>query len=101
MKFRVQFQKDAAKELERLRSVDRSAILEDADRLLGSNPSLESQSKVKKLRQPAPAEFRLRVGDYRIYYKVDVDCVTVLKVLHKADSAEYLEGYGNDDEGNR
>lgn len=41
---------------------------------------------------------RLRVDDYRIYYDVDEveQIVTVLRVLHKQDSFDYLHAAGGD-----
>ncbi|HYG73523.1 MAG TPA: type II toxin-antitoxin system RelE/ParE family toxin [Planctomycetota bacterium] len=97
MKFKVVFQTEAAKELENLRSVHRSAILAAVEKILTSTPTVESRSKIKKLRQPAPASYRLRVGDYRVFYDVEGVRVTVLKVLHKEDTFEYLEVSQDDD----
>ena len=40
-------------------------------------------------RSDQDATFRLRVGDYRVFYDVEDDKVTVTAVLHKADTAHY------------
>ncbi len=73
--------------------MDRSSILDHVEQILAVNPTLESKAKVKRLRQPAPTEFRLRVGDYRIFYNVSVgvDMVEIIQVLSKEKAVKYLE----------
>ena len=56
------------------------------------NPTVVSKSRVKRLREPAPTQYRLRVGEFRVFYDVDQDTVLVIQVLSKQDSLEYLGG---------
>jgi mRNA interferase RelE/StbE len=91
--YQVQFAADAINDLRKLRSFDSSTIVKAVETVLCTNPRLESKSKIKRLRQPAPAQYRLRVGDFRVFYDVQDDRVTVLNVLHKEDTVEYLEGF--------
>lgn len=73
------------------------SILDAIEIYLVHQPKQESRSRIKRLRQIASPEFRLRVDDFRIFYDVDdiqLD-VTVLRVLSKADSTEYLETLEN------
>ena len=56
----------AVEQLKKLRAFDRAAILDQIEELLTVNPTLESKARVKQLRQPAPTQYRLRAGDYRI-----------------------------------
>ena len=62
--------------------------------MLTTNPTLQSKAKIKKLRQPAPAQFRLRIEDFRVFYDVEdgVNLVNVIQILSKEDSLPYLEG---------
>lgn len=38
-----------------------------------------------------PPLYRLRVGDYRVYYRIAPPLVAVLAVLHKKDSDRWLK----------
>ena len=91
MAFQVRFSDVAVNDLEKLRAVNRASILDDVERFLTVNPALESKMRVKRLREPAPAQFRLRVGDFRIFYDLEGKWVTILRVLHKSDTEQYLE----------
>jgi len=50
------------------------------------------KTTVKRLRQPAPTQYRLRVGEYRIFYDVEPDVVLIIEVLGKAESIRFLGG---------
>jgi mRNA-degrading endonuclease RelE of RelBE toxin-antitoxin system len=60
--------------------------------VLTVNPTLESKARVKRLREPAPAQYRLRVGEFRVFYDVAEDHVDILTILRKEDAIAYLEG---------
>ena len=72
--------------------------MDEIEQTLSVNPTLQSIARVKKLRQPAPTQFRLRVGDFRVFYDVDEasKVVNVIQILSKADSFRYLEGSHED-----
>ena len=42
--------------------------------------------KVKKLQGVDPAEFRLRVGDFRVRFQVDGDTLRILRLLDRKDA---------------
>lgn len=43
------------------------SILDQIKQVRCVNPTLVSKARVKQLRQPAPTQFRLRVGGFRIF----------------------------------
>jgi mRNA-degrading endonuclease RelE of RelBE toxin-antitoxin system len=47
---------------------------------------------VKRLREPAPTQYRLRVGEFRVFYDVDQQTVLIVQILSKQDSIDYLGG---------
>jgi hypothetical protein len=61
---------------------------------LRHDPTKESRSRIKRLQGVRNPDYRLRVGDYRVFYAVDEDCrrVDVLRVMHKDQTASYLRG---------
>ena len=56
------------------------------------NPTLVSKSRIEQLREPAPTQYRLRVGEFRVYYNVAEEAVFIIQVLSKQDSIVYLGG---------
>ena len=94
MPFEIRYSTVAVKQLKGCRAFDRATILDEIEQHLTINPAVQSKAKIKKLRQPAATQFRLRVGSFRIFYDVDDDAnrVNIVQILSKADSFRYLEG---------
>jgi mRNA interferase RelE/StbE len=90
MAYDVQLSPEAIEDLAALRAYDRAAVIDAMERVLAVNPTVESRSRIKRLRQPAPTEFRMRVEDVRVYYDVEEQVVWVARILSKEDSLEYL-----------
>jgi mRNA-degrading endonuclease RelE of RelBE toxin-antitoxin system len=81
---------EAVEQLKKLRAFDRTTILDQIEHVLGVNPTFVSKARVKQLREPAPTQFRLRVGEFRVFYDVKEETVLVIRILSKQDSADYL-----------
>lgn len=79
--FRVVVHPDALAELDRVAAFDRKAILAALKAVLRHDPMGERRSRVKKMRGDFWPPFRLRVGEFRVYYDVDPARQEVL-VLH-------------------
>ena len=69
--FRIVVRPRAASQVRRLRRVDAVAILDAIDKHLRHEPDRVSRSRIKRLRGRHAATYRLRVGDYRVFYDVD------------------------------
>ena len=89
--YRVILGSDAITDLDRLRRYDAVAVVDTIDRHLAIAPTRESRSRIKRLRGQAPADYRLRVGEYRVFYRVTGPDVHVLRVLHKDQTKRYYE----------
>jgi mRNA-degrading endonuclease RelE of RelBE toxin-antitoxin system len=92
MPYEIRYSDEAVAELRRLRKYDATAILDQIQRILAVNPTLESKARVKKLRQPAPTQYRLRVGEFRVFYDVEAENVNIIRILSKPDAMRYLGG---------
>jgi mRNA-degrading endonuclease RelE of RelBE toxin-antitoxin system len=88
----VRYSNEALEQLKRLRAFDQTAILDQIEQVLSVNPTMESKARVKRLRQPAPTQYRLHVGEFRVFYDVDQVTVLIINVLSKMDSIDYLGG---------
>jgi mRNA-degrading endonuclease RelE of RelBE toxin-antitoxin system len=69
---------------------DRKAILDQIEQVLMVNPTVVSKARVKQLRDPAPTQYRLRVGEFRVFYDVEEEAVFIIQVLNKEASLHYL-----------
>jgi mRNA-degrading endonuclease RelE of RelBE toxin-antitoxin system len=83
---------DADEELRAVSVFYRRQIAQTIAELLGADPERESRSRIQRLRQPAASVYRLRVGDYRVFYDVQGNAVTVLHIRHKDDTEELYGG---------
>jgi mRNA interferase RelE/StbE len=92
MPYEIRYSDVALEQLRRLRAFDRAAILDQIEQVLAVNPALESKARVKKLRQPAPTQYRLRVGEFRVFYDIEGEAVLIIQVLSKEEAIAYLEG---------
>jgi len=92
MAFEILYSDEAVAELRAFRIYDRKAIIAAIEGILAVNPTLEGKAKVKRLKQPAPTQYRLRVDEFRIFYDVVGQTVLVIHVLSKETSIDYLRG---------
>jgi mRNA-degrading endonuclease RelE of RelBE toxin-antitoxin system len=83
----------AIADLDALRKYDATQIADAMERHLQHNPTKQSKSRIKRLRGISNPDFRLRVGDYRIFYGVDEIArrVEVLRVMHKDQTRRYYK----------
>jgi mRNA-degrading endonuclease RelE of RelBE toxin-antitoxin system len=91
--FRIELKPLAIEQLAELRRVDAVRILDAIETNLRHEPERTSRSRIKKLRGSQDAAYRLRAGDYRVFYDVAEDRVTVVAILHKRQTPTfYREG---------
>jgi mRNA interferase RelE/StbE len=87
--FEVLVRPTALRQLRRLRRVDAVAILDALDLYLRHEPDRPNRGRIKRLRGKQDATYRLRVGQYRVFYDVGEGVVTIVAVLHKRDAASF------------
>jgi mRNA-degrading endonuclease RelE of RelBE toxin-antitoxin system len=68
VEYEILFFRSAMNGLESLRKFDQKRIRDALVEQLGSQPFTETRNR-KKLRPGAPAQWELRVGDYRVFYQ--------------------------------
>jgi mRNA interferase RelE/StbE len=94
--YSIEFDPQAVDDLKRMRAFDRATVLETVERMLSANPTLVSRSRIKRLRGLDSPQYRLRVGDCRVFYDVDAHVVYVLRVLAKDVVDDYLREMGHE-----
>ncbi len=93
MAFEIEFATEAETDLDGTQPFYRKQILNGIEEHLRHAPMQVSRARIKQLRSVISPAFRLRVGEYRVFYDVDEvrQVVTVLRVLSKEHSLQYLE----------
>ena len=61
---------------------------------LRHEPRKVSKSRIKRLRGLSKPQYRLRVGEIRVYYDVTGDTVEVLAIVAKSEAESWLAQFG-------
>jgi mRNA-degrading endonuclease RelE of RelBE toxin-antitoxin system len=94
MAHRIIFAPEALEDLRSLTAYYRAAVADGIETHLAHQPERVSRSRIKRLRGMAQPQYRLRIGDVRVFYDVVEDEVLVLAIVGKAQAAEWLEVKG-------
>jgi mRNA-degrading endonuclease RelE of RelBE toxin-antitoxin system len=94
MRYDIIFAPDADNSLRRIRAYDRVAVLDAIVHHLRHEPMRTSKSRNKALRGLRHPQYRLRIGDLRVFYDVTPGQVEVVAVVSKSDAAEWLARWG-------
>jgi mRNA interferase RelE/StbE len=89
----------ALKAFRRLPAHDRSEVRDALERHLRFEATRVSRSRIKRLRGLSRPQYRLRVGDIRVFHDVTETEVEVLAIVEKAEAEAWLEREGAPDAG--
>ena len=96
MRFEIVFAPEAAQDLKHLDAYDRSAVRDAIERHLRHQPTRASKSRIKRLRGISRPQFRLRVGEIRVFYDVAENSVEVLAIVSKSGADDWLKKAGHE-----
>ena len=94
MRFEIILSPDAGKELAALPAPTRSRVRDGIEVHLRHEPTKLSKSRIKRLRGLDQPQYRLRVGEMRVFYDVTENEVHVLAVLSKSEAQAWLDDQG-------
>lgn len=94
MRYRIIFSLEAADDFKKLSARERATITDAIEQHLRYAPGKVSRSRIKRLREIEHPQFRLRVGEIRVFYDIQKKTVEVLAVVPKSWAAEWLEDVG-------
>src|SRR5262249_14747844 len=77
------------RQLRQLRRTDSVRIVDAIESHLHHEPERPTRTGIKRLRAQQDATYRLRVGDFRVFYDVEGRTVTVVAVLHKRETEAF------------
>src|SRR5262249_39063145 len=88
---------EAAEALQRMSDFHRAEIRDALETHLRHEPTRVSKTRVKRLRGTSRPQFRLRVGEARVFYDVSEEAVEVLAIVTKAEAEAWLAEHGEPD----
>lgn len=94
MKYEIVFAPEAVRDVRHLKAHLRPAVRKAIEACLRHTPTQVSKSRIKRLRGLSRPQFRLRVGEVRVFYDVRESTVEILAVVPKFEVAEWLKQEG-------
>jgi mRNA-degrading endonuclease RelE of RelBE toxin-antitoxin system len=94
MRYALVLSPEAARQYRRLAAFLRAQVRDALERHLRYEPTKTSRSRIKRLRGVARPQYRLRVGEIRVYYDVTGSVVEILAVIPKSDAGRWLTEAG-------
>ena len=95
MPFEIILAPEAVEDLKGLRANVRAEVKAALERHLRHEPAKRSRSRIKRLRGLRRPQFRLRVGDVRVFYDVSDRAVEVLAIVTKLEVEVWLAQFGD------
>ena len=86
---------EAVEDLKRLKANVRADVRAALEAYLRHEPKKVSRSRIKRLRGLRKPQYRLRVGDARIFYDVTETTVEILAIVTKSEAESWLAQFGN------
>jgi mRNA interferase RelE/StbE len=94
MRFDIELTDEAVADFRALKASARSAVKDAMEVHLRHDPEKVSRSRIKRLRELSKPQFRLRVGDCRVFYDVVEGTVIVHAIILKSEAASWLAQFG-------
>ena len=94
MHFDIILAPESIEDLARLKAAQRTTVKAALEVHLRHAPSKASRSRIKRLRGLSRPQYRLRVGDIRVFYDVADGTVEVLAIVPKSETSAWLNQFG-------
>src|SRR3974377_1019870 len=98
MDFGIVLAPGAARALQALPARLRAEVRDAIETHLRHEPRKLIKSRIKRLRGTSRPQFRLRVGEIRVFYDVPDQTVQILAIVTKAQAQEWLDQEGTPDQ---
>lgn len=95
MPFALVLAPEAVEDLKSLKANVRATVRAEIERHLRHEPRKTSRSRIKRLRGLAHPQYRLRVGDVRVFYDVTGTSVEILAIVSKPEAETWLTRFGS------
>jgi mRNA interferase RelE/StbE len=95
MHFEIVLAPEAVENLRELKAHHRAEVREAIETHLRHEPERTSRSRIKRLRGISKPQYRLRVGEIRIFYDVSEGVVEILAIVAKSEVQTWLARFGS------
>jgi mRNA interferase RelE/StbE len=95
MQFDIVLAQEAIEDLKGLKANIRAEVRAAIERHLRQEPRTLSRSCIKRLLGVSRPQFRLRIGDVRVFYDISGQVVEVLAVVVKSEAESWLAQFGS------
>lgn len=95
MRYEVLLAPEAVEDLRALEANLRAEVREAMEAHLRHEPKKTSKSRIKRLRGRSRPQYRLGVGEVRVFYDVTGDTVEVLAIVAKSEAEAWLARFGS------
>ena len=91
MRYEIIVSPEAIEDLKRLSAHNKAKAKDSIEVHVRYKPTMESKSRIKKLKGLAHPQYRLRVDEIRVFYDVAENKVEVLAIILKSEAQEWLK----------
>jgi mRNA-degrading endonuclease RelE of RelBE toxin-antitoxin system len=95
MSFEINLAPEAVEDFRGLRANVRADVRTALETHLRHQPKKISRSRIKRLRGLRQPQYRLRVGEVRIFYDVTDTAVQILAIVAKSEADSWLAQFAN------
>jgi len=96
MRYEIVFAPEAIEDHRPLRANIRAEVRDAIEKHLRHEPVKVSRSRIKRLKGIAQPQYRLRVGEVRVFYDVVEGQVHILAIVSESDAAKWLIDRGKE-----
>lgn len=94
MRHEILLAPEAVEDLRALKASVAATVRDALEAQLRHEPEKVSRSRIKRLRGLSKPQYRLRVGEVRVFYDVVGRTVEVLAVVAKSEAESWLDRHG-------
>ncbi len=95
MAYAIVLAPEAVEDLRRLTANVRTTLRTALENHLRHEPAKVSRSRIKRLRGLRRPQYRLRVGEIRVFYDISGSVVEVLAIVAKSEAEAWLVQFGS------
>jgi mRNA-degrading endonuclease RelE of RelBE toxin-antitoxin system len=94
MRYAIVIAPEAIQDLKRLKTHSRAMVRDGIEKHLRHQPTSTRKTRIKRLRGLFDPQYRLRVGEVRVFYDVSERTVEILAIILKSDAEARLKKVG-------